>query len=102
MRVWKLWTEEHRITRKAISGRRKVTSARDDRHLLRIAVNDRTTSSRKLVACWSTATCALMSASSIRRHLLHREFRTRIPLYRIPRTANYRGLRLQWAHRHKA
>ncbi|PRD27134.1 UNVERIFIED_CONTAM: tc1a [Trichonephila clavipes] len=39
MRVWKLWTEEHRITRKAISGRRKVTSARDDRHLLRMAGN---------------------------------------------------------------
>ncbi|GFW25752.1 uncharacterized protein TNCV_1310131 [Trichonephila clavipes] len=32
------------------SGRRKVTAAHDDRHLLRMAVNDRTTSSRQLAA----------------------------------------------------
>ncbi|GFX56888.1 transposable element Tcb2 transposase [Trichonephila clavipes] len=34
------------------SARRKVTSARDDRHLLRMAVNDRTASSRQLVYCY--------------------------------------------------
>ncbi|GFW05256.1 hypothetical protein TNCV_3357751 [Trichonephila clavipes] len=44
MRVWKQWTDEHRTTRKTGSGRRKVTSARDDRHLLRMVVNDRKTS----------------------------------------------------------
>ncbi|GFV56383.1 transposable element Tcb2 transposase [Trichonephila clavipes] len=46
-------------------------SARDDRHLLRIAVNDRTTSSRQLAERWSTVTGVLMSASSIHRRLLH-------------------------------
>ncbi|GFV70678.1 transposable element Tc1 transposase [Trichonephila clavipes] len=46
----------------------KVTSAREDRHLLRMAVNDRIASSRKLTARWSTATGVLMSASSIRRY----------------------------------
>ncbi|GFU19389.1 uncharacterized protein TNCV_3032991 [Trichonephila clavipes] len=50
MRVWKQLTDEHRTTRKTGSGRRKVTSARDDRHLLRIAVNDHTTSSRQFAA----------------------------------------------------
>ncbi|GFU87103.1 transposable element Tcb2 transposase [Trichonephila clavipes] len=34
----------------------KVTSACDDRHLLRMVVNDRTASSRQLAALWSTAT----------------------------------------------
>ncbi|GFS56516.1 transposable element Tc1 transposase [Trichonephila clavipes] len=38
MRVWKQWTDEHRTTRKTASGRRKVTLARDDRHLLRMAM----------------------------------------------------------------
>ena len=50
MRVRKQLTDEHRATRKTGSGRRKVTSALDDRHLLRISVNDRTSSSRQLVA----------------------------------------------------
>ncbi|GFY02992.1 uncharacterized protein TNCV_979971 [Trichonephila clavipes] len=50
MRVWKQWTDEHLTTRKTGSGRRKVTSARDDRHLLRMTVNDRTASSRHLAA----------------------------------------------------
>ncbi|GFX13502.1 uncharacterized protein TNCV_2192561 [Trichonephila clavipes] len=39
IRVWKQWTDEHRITRNTGSARRrKVTSTRDDRHLHRMAV----------------------------------------------------------------
>ncbi|GFW60161.1 uncharacterized protein TNCV_1842441 [Trichonephila clavipes] len=41
MQVWKQWTDEHRTTRKTGSGRRKVTSVRDDRHLHRMVMNDR-------------------------------------------------------------
>ncbi|GFX16873.1 transposable element Tcb1 transposase [Trichonephila clavipes] len=67
-----------------------------------MAVNNRTASSRQLVARWSTATGVLMSASSIRRHLLHRGLCARISLYRIPLTANQRWLRLQWAHKLRA
>ncbi|PRD30897.1 UNVERIFIED_CONTAM: hypothetical protein NCL1_25013 [Trichonephila clavipes] len=63
MRVWKQRTDKHRTTRKTGSGQWKVTSARYDRHLLRMAVNDRTASSRQLAARWSTATGVLMSAS---------------------------------------
>ncbi|GFW21763.1 transposable element Tc1 transposase [Trichonephila clavipes] len=99
MRVWKQWTDEHRKTG---SGRRKVTSARYDRHLLHKVVNDRTASSRQSAARWSTATGVLMSTSSIPRHLLHCGLRARVPLYSIPVTANHRRLRLQWAHEHRA
>ncbi|GFX03901.1 transposable element Tcb2 transposase [Trichonephila clavipes] len=67
-----------------------------------MAANDRTASSRQLAARWSSATGALMSASSIRRHLLYCGLRTMVPLYRIPLTANHRWLRLQWAHEHSA
>ncbi|GFV71860.1 transposable element Tc1 transposase [Trichonephila clavipes] len=42
-----------------------------------MAVNDRTASSRQLAARWSTATGVLISASSIRRRLLHRGLRHR-------------------------
>ncbi|GFW47870.1 transposable element Tcb2 transposase [Trichonephila clavipes] len=99
MRAWKQWTDEHRTTRKAGSRRRKMTSVRDDQHL---ALNDRIASSRQLAARWSTTTGVLMSASSIRRRLLHRGLRARLPLYRIPLTAKHERLRLQWAHKHKA
>ncbi|GFU91862.1 transposable element Tcb2 transposase [Trichonephila clavipes] len=75
-----------------------VTSVRDDRHLFRMAMNDRTVTSRQLAARWSTATGVLMSASSIRQRLLHRGLRARVPLYRFPLTTNHRWLRLQWAH----
>ncbi|GFX80937.1 transposable element Tcb2 transposase [Trichonephila clavipes] len=48
MRVWKRWTDEDRTTRKTGSERWNMTSARDDRHLLRMVGNDRTVSSRKI------------------------------------------------------
>ncbi|GFV68314.1 transposable element Tcb1 transposase [Trichonephila clavipes] len=71
-----------------------MTFTCDDRHLLRMTMNDRAASSRQLAARWSTATGVLKSASSIRRRLLHRELRARMPLYRIPLTANHRRLRI--------
>lgn len=101
MRVWKQWIDENRTTRKTGSGRRKVTSMRDDRHLVRMAVTDRTASSRQLAAHWSTATGVALCASSIRRRLLRRGLRVRTPLYRIPLTQNHRRMRLQWAHEHR-
>ncbi|GFU65762.1 transposable element Tcb2 transposase [Trichonephila clavipes] len=82
------WTTEG-----GVSARRSTTCS---------AVNDRIASSRQLAAPWSSATGGLMSTSSVRRHLLHRELRARVPLYRIPLTANHRRLRLQWTHEHRA
>ncbi|GFY35445.1 transposable element Tcb2 transposase [Trichonephila clavipes] len=80
MRVWKQWTNKHRTTRKTGHGRRKMTSALDDRHLLRMAGNERRASSKQLAARWSTATGVLM----------------------ILLTANHRRMCLQWAHEHRA
>ncbi|GFY02750.1 hypothetical protein TNCV_3506301 [Trichonephila clavipes] len=53
MQVRKQWTDEYRSTRKTGIGQWKVTSARVNPHLHRMAVNDRTTSSRQLVYCYS-------------------------------------------------
>ncbi|GFX79753.1 HTH_Tnp_Tc3_2 domain-containing protein [Trichonephila clavipes] len=90
MRVSKQWTNEHRTTRKTGSGRRKICQ----RTRIGMAVNDHTASSRQLAAHWSTTIGVLISASSIRRRLLHRGLRARVPLYRISLTANHRRLRL--------
>ncbi|GFV23086.1 transposable element Tcb2 transposase [Trichonephila clavipes] len=103
MRVSKQWTDEGRRARKSGSGPRNVTSAPDDRRLVRMAQTDRTASSRQLAAQWSTATGVSLCASSIQRRLLQRgRLRARIPLYRIPLTQNHRRLRLQWANVHRS
>ncbi|GFY23553.1 transposable element Tc1 transposase [Trichonephila clavipes] len=102
MRVSKQWTDEGRTAWKSGSGPRNVTSARDDRRLVRMAQTDRIASSRQLAAQWSTATGVLLCASSIRKRLLQRGLRARIPLYRIPLTQNHRSLRLQWANVHRS
>ncbi|GFX00201.1 transposable element Tcb2 transposase [Trichonephila clavipes] len=96
VRVWKQWTVELRTTRKSGCGRWKVTSVCDDRHLLQLVVNDRTPCSRQLGANLSTATGVLMSNSGIRRRLLHRRLRAKVPLYSTHLLANHRPLRLQW------
>ncbi|GFV07936.1 transposable element Tcb1 transposase [Trichonephila clavipes] len=56
---------------------------------------------RQLAAQWSTTRVSLC-ASSIRRRLLQRGLRARIPLYRIPLTQNHRRLRLHWANVHRS
>ncbi|GFY29402.1 transposable element Tc1 transposase [Trichonephila clavipes] len=84
MRVSKQWTYEGRTAR-------NVMSAREDRRLVRMAQTDRTASSRQLAA-----TRVSLCASSIRRRLLQRGLRARIPL-----TQNHRRLRLHWANVHR-
>ncbi|GFV16919.1 transposable element Tc1 transposase [Trichonephila clavipes] len=84
MRVSKQWTDEGRRAWKSVSGPRNVTSAREDRRLVRMAQTDRTAFSKQLAAQWSTATRVSLCASSIRRRLLQC------------------GLRLHWANVHRS
>ena len=56
MRAWNQWREEGRTQRGAGTGPRNVTTARDDRHLVRMGMTDRTTSFTVLSRSWSTAT----------------------------------------------
>ncbi|KAJ8872507.1 hypothetical protein PR048_026113 [Dryococelus australis] len=55
MRVWNQSIEEGRTQRRAGTVPRNVTTAWDDRHLVRVAVTDRTASSTALARHWSTA-----------------------------------------------
>ncbi|GFX82393.1 transposable element Tcb1 transposase [Trichonephila clavipes] len=67
-----------------------------------MAQTGRTASFRQLAVHWSTATGVSLCDSSIRRRLLQRGLRARIPLYRIPLTQNHHRLRLQWANVHRS
>ncbi|GFW01021.1 transposable element Tcb1 transposase [Trichonephila clavipes] len=72
MRVSKQWTDEGRTVRKSGSGPRNVTSAREDRRLVRMAQMDRTASSRQLTAQWSTG---FLSRKPIAEANVHRSWR---------------------------
>ncbi|KAJ8897004.1 hypothetical protein PR048_002350 [Dryococelus australis] len=88
---------EGRTQLRAGTGPRNVTTARNDRHLVRMAVTDHTASSTVLARHWSTATGVGLSASTVRRHLLQTGLVARIPLRRLPLSRNHKRLRLQWA-----
>ena len=94
MRVWNQWREEGHMQRWAGTGPRNVTTARDDRHLVCMAVTDRIASSIMLSQRWSTATGLDLSASTVRRCLLRAELVTCMPLGRLPLSRDHQCLRL--------
>ncbi|KAJ8884371.1 hypothetical protein PR048_016228 [Dryococelus australis] len=96
-RGWNQWIEDGCTQRRAGTGPRNVTTTRDDRHLVRMAVVDRTASSTVLARHWSTATGVDLSASTVRRRLLRAGLIARMPLRRLPLSRNHKRLRLQWA-----
>ena len=97
MRVCNQWREEGRSLRRAGTGPRNVTTARDDRHLVRMAVTDCTASSTVLSRRWSTATGLGLSASTVRRCLLRAGLVARMPLLRLPLSRDHQRLRLRCA-----
>ena len=82
--VWNQWREEGRTQRRAGTGPRNVTTARDDCHLVRMAVMDRTASSIVLSRRWSTATGLDLSASIVHRRLFRAGLVASMPLRRLP------------------
>ena len=99
MRVWNQWRGEGRTRRRAGTGPRNVTTARDDRHLVRMAVTDHTASSTVLSVRWNTAAGLDLSVSTVRRRsrLLRVGLVARIPLRLFLLSRDHQRLRLQWA-----
>ncbi|GFS84714.1 transposable element Tc1 transposase [Trichonephila clavipes] len=79
MRVWKQWTDEHRITRKTDSGRRKAVGS-------------------TLVHCCRCTNAGFVNSSMSAAPWIA----CKGALIQDPLTANPRLLRLQWAHEHRA
>lgn len=102
MRTWRQWSAEGRTHRQRGTGPRYHTTAREDRHLYRMAITDRTATSTTLAQQWNTVTSHSMSASSVRRRLVQRGLIARRPLLRLPLTLDNRRLRHLWGveHRH--
>ena len=70
---------------------------RDERHLVRMAVTDRTVSSTVLNRCWCTASGVELSASTVRRSILRARLVDRMPFRLLSLSRNHQRLRLKRA-----
>ena len=83
MCVWNHWTEEGCTHRRASTGPRNLTTARDDLHLVRMAME----------YCYGFgAVCFKSSSLSFEGWTV-----ARMPLHRLPLSRDHKRFRLQWA-----
>ncbi|KAJ8879118.1 hypothetical protein PR048_019724 [Dryococelus australis] len=94
MHVCNPWIEEGSTQRRVGTGPRSVTTVRDDRNLVRMAVTERRASSTVLARHWSTVTGVDLSASTVRRRLLRAGL---VPLRRLSLSRDHKRFRLQRA-----
>lgn len=95
-RVCTEWFTEGRRTRRDGSGRTTQTTPREDRHLIRMALQDRSASSSALAQQWNSVTHRSLSGVTVRRRLLRCGLPARRPLLRLPLTNVHKHARLQW------
>ncbi|GFS86897.1 transposable element Tcb2 transposase [Trichonephila clavipes] len=95
-RCWDQWTEETSFTRRPVSERPRKTSHREDRHIIRYAHVEPTST---LAAIWTQAAPSLrtpVSSCAIARHLAEGHLVSRCPLRVLPMTPTHRRLHLEW------
>ncbi|UYV76648.1 hypothetical protein LAZ67_14001573, partial [Cordylochernes scorpioides] len=76
----------------------QCTTSRADRHILRMAVTDRSVTSRTVAQHILSIAHHSVSARTIRRRLQQSGLSARRPLLRLPLTQNHRCLRRQWCY----
>ncbi|GFU53743.1 transposable element Tcb1 transposase [Trichonephila clavipes] len=74
----------------------QCTTSREDRQIVRMAVTDRSVTSRTVAHHIESVTHHSVSAFTIRRHLQQSGLSARRPLLGLPLTQNHRRLRRQW------
>ncbi|GFU88898.1 transposable element Tcb1 transposase [Trichonephila clavipes] len=74
----------------------QCTTSREDRQIVRMAVTDRSVTSRTIAQHIESVTYHSVSARTIRRRLQQSGLSARRPLLGLPLTQNHRRLRHQW------
>lgn len=95
-RIWDRWVQEGNTERHAGSQRPPITNARQDRHVIRSALWDRSTTSQTLSRELGSYAGRQVSARTVRRRLQQHGLSARRPLLRLPLTLRLRQARLQW------
>lgn len=82
-------------------GRKKLTTSKEDRHLIKLMKKDRRQTSRQLASEWSLSNRKVISARTVRRRLFnagYKSYTTKRKPYRKP---HHRYVRLKFARDHK-
>ncbi|GFU64769.1 transposable element Tcb1 transposase [Trichonephila clavipes] len=95
MRICDRWMQEGTRDRRGRSHLPQCTTSREDRQIVRMAVMDRSVTSRTVAQHIESVTHHSMSARTIRRRLQQSGLSARRPLLGLPLTQNHRRLRRQ-------
>ncbi|GFW44286.1 transposable element Tcb1 transposase [Trichonephila clavipes] len=93
MRICDRWMQEGTTDRR---GPPQCTTSREDRKIVRMAVTDRSVTSRTIAQHIESVTHHSVSAHTIRRRLQQSGLSARRPLLGLPLTQNHKRLRRQW------
>ncbi|GFT67826.1 transposable element Tcb1 transposase [Trichonephila clavipes] len=101
MRICDRWMQEGTTDRRGRSHPPQCTTSREDRQIVRMAVTDRSVTSRNVAQHIESVTHHLVSARTIRRRLQQSGLSARRPLLGRPLKQNHRRLRRQWCDESK-
>ncbi|GFW71572.1 transposable element Tcb1 transposase [Trichonephila clavipes] len=96
MRICDSWMQEGTMDRRGRSHPPQCITSREDREIVRMAVMDRSVTSRTIEYDIESVTHHSVSARTIQRSLQQSGLSTRCPLLGLPLTQNHRRLRRQW------
>ncbi|GFV93557.1 transposable element Tcb1 transposase [Trichonephila clavipes] len=96
MRICDRWMQEGKTDRRGRSHPPQCTTSREDRQIVRMAVTDRSVTSRTVAQHIESVTHHSVSARTIRFRLQQSGLSARRPLLGLPLTQNHRRLRRQW------
>ncbi|GFU85063.1 transposable element Tcb1 transposase [Trichonephila clavipes] len=99
MRICDRWIQEGTTNRRGPSHSPQCTTSHEDRQIVRIAVTDRSVTSRTIAQHIECVTHHSVSARTIRRRLQQSDMSARRPLLGLPLTQNHRRLRRQWCYK---
>ncbi|GFY15230.1 transposable element Tcb1 transposase [Trichonephila clavipes] len=101
MRICGRWMQESTTDRRGRSHPPQCSTSREDRQIVRMAVTDRSVTSRAVAQHNESVTHHSVSAETIRRRLQQRGLSARRPLLGLPLTQNHRRLRRQWCDKRR-
>ncbi|GFW49730.1 transposable element Tcb1 transposase [Trichonephila clavipes] len=96
MRISDRWMQEGTTDRRGRSHPPQCNTSREDRKILRMAVTDRSDTSRTVAQHIESVRHHSVSARTIRHRLKQSSLSARRPLLGLPLTQNHRRLRRQW------
>ncbi|GFS86299.1 transposable element Tcb1 transposase [Trichonephila clavipes] len=96
MRICDRWMQQGRTDQRGRSYPHQCTTSREDRKIVRMAVTERSDTSRTIAQHIESVTHHSMSARTIRRRLQQRGLSARRPLLGLPLTQNHIRLRHEW------